>query len=143
MPTLPREIPVAVGLISDFSTFASPSRITLHVVRGDALRVVFRLCEEVKSTGCGSRGVNPQTLDGYEARATIRPSIDHSMSTPLTCVVDEDPGSGRVTITAAPEDTRMLYDWGGTWDVELSDGTDGFRKTIIRGDVELLHDVSL
>lgn len=141
-PTPPREYPVAVGPISDFASFNETNSFTLKVIRGDALRVVFRLCEAVEEdpSFCGSRGISPQTLDGYVAQAQIRPSVGASNWTDLTCTVDETAGSGRITVTATPVITRMLYEHGGFWWLELWDGVaDSFYKTVVSGPVELVR----
>lgn len=142
-PQVPREIPVAVGPISDFAAFNEVTHVDLRLIRGDAARIVFRCCERVELDGCGSRGYSPQTLDGYEARATIRPAVGSNMSTTMTVTVDETAGSGRITLQLSPSVTRTLYEHGGAWDLELSDGTDDLRKTIVQGNIVFLRDVSL
>lgn len=142
-PQVPREIPVAVGPISDFASFNEVTEVDLRVMRGDAIRVVFRCCERVESTGCGSRGYSPQTLAGYVAQATIRPAVGSNMSTAATVTVDTAAGSGRVTIQLSPSVTRTLYEHGGAYDIELSDGTDALHKTIVRGRVIFDRDLSL
>lgn len=142
MPIYPRETPLAIGPVDDLWSLETPGKLVLRITRGDAFRMVVRLFESVEASGCGSRGVSPQTLVDLEARCTIRPSPSHALYTEVECQVDDAVGSGRITLSLTPEVTRTLYDWGGTVDLELSDGSDLLRKTIAIGRVEFLQDVS-
>lgn len=144
-PTPPREYPVAIGQISDFASFSEVNHFVLTAVRGDSLRVVFRLCEAVETDPefCGARGISPQTLEGYVARCMIRPSVGTNNTTSLTCEVDEDAGSGRITVTAPPTTTRLFQDHGGVFDLEISDGTEDFFKTVVSGPVKVVRDITV
>jgi hypothetical protein len=144
-PRPPRETPIAIGPVTDLSNFDKPTRADIYVTRGDLFRVTFRCCESVEekdSGNCGVRGVVPQTLEGYQARAQIRRAVGDNFWTDLDVALDEAPGSGRIVISATPEVTRMLYEHGGVWDLELGDGTEDWYKTIVQGKVHLTRDIT-
>lgn len=143
-PTPAREVPIKIGPVSDFESFNEPNKYNIVVTMGDRFRIVFRACEDVETdpTYCGGRGMIPQTLDGYVGRAYIRPATGTSLYTELDVEVDETVGSGRITVSADPEITRLLYEHGGVFDVQLSDGTDSFYKTIIIGEVSIIRSIT-
>lgn len=130
------DIPIALGRVSELANRGVPERYDLTVVRGDSLGVVFRMYREVDACGDGS-GV--QTLTGLQGRMMLRAAPDYPVSHDLTVTVDDTAGSGRVTISADSTETRSLPETG-VWDLELSDGTDDLRKTVLHGNWRILRD---
>lgn len=136
IPT-PNEIAIPIGLVSEIARFSQPTKHDLTIMRGDSFAVVFRLYREVDACG----GFSPQTLAGLQGRMVFRWAPDHPLSLSGTVVVDTATGSGRVTVTATAAITRQLPDVG-VFDLELHDGTDVLRKTIVRGAFRLVWDAT-
>jgi hypothetical protein len=126
---------VQIGKISDLPLFTKTQKLDLKATRGDSFQAELRMYREVD--GCGY-GVSAQTLAGLTGRAMVRPSVDHPLSWELTVTVDETAGSGRVTLAATDEETRMMPETG-VWELELYDGA-GLRKTIVAGKWKLSRD---
>lgn len=149
-------VPIQIGPIAILPSLDTPARhFDLRVQRGDSLSLVFRAFREViggdVDCGCSSSsspeyGTSPQVLTGLQARATIRRAKDHPVEYPLTVVVDVtgagSPTRGFITVSASAEVTRLLPDHG-VWDLELNDGTDALRKTLVEGRLLFGRDISL
>ena len=131
------EVPISIGNFSELAQFRSPTDYTINVVRGDSLTYIFRMFREVDCSGSGG---GPQTLTGMTGRAVIRKTWDDPMLYTLTAVVDTDAGSGRVTVTATPAETRVLPDFG-VWELELTNAGETIRKTVVMGSVEFTRDL--
>lgn len=167
----PMPIPVPVGKISDFGRYVGPTvLVPLQVRRGDSIEWVFRLYREVHGAPptvlggvCGTqedccdpdapygRGVSPQVLTGLQGRATVRKAKEGKQGKQgaeqwdLTVTVDQtgagSPTRGTVIVQADATLTRTFPEFG-VWDLELSDGTDSLRKTIVEGPLWVNRDVS-
>lgn len=150
-------IPLQVGRTADLASLPTPVlSMVLRVQRGDSLDLYFRAYREVTGgpgSGCACDpsypfgiGSAPQVLTGFDGRSEVRKAIDHPEIYPLTVDVDQT-GAGSSTrgiirVTADASVTRMLPGTG-VWDLELNDGTDTLRKTLVVGPHRLDRDVSL
>lgn len=156
MRAIPQPIPVAIGRVAELGRLVSVLVVPLQYQRGDSMELVFRAFREVSGgpgSGCAvdpaapfGYGSSPQVLTGLQGRATVRRAKDHPQVFPLTVDVDQTgAGSstrGLIRVIAAAGVTRLLPDHG-VWDLELSDGTDNLRKTLVEGPVAPNRDVSL
>lgn len=132
-------IPIQIGRIADFAQFRDPTEHDLTIVRGDSLELVFRMFRSVdKCTGLGS---GAQTLTGLQGRFILRAALDHPFPFEMDVAVDVAAGSGRVTVTGTAADTRALPILG-VYDLELNDGTDALRKTVVKGGFTLTRDTA-
>lgn len=145
MRFVPQPIPVAIGRVAELGRLAGVLVVPLQVQRGNTIEFVFRAFREVThgpGSGCVDpsapfgRGSSPQVLTGLQGRALVRRAKGHPIEYPLTVDVDQTgAGSstrGTVRVLADASVTRLLPDHG-VWDLELSDGTDSLRKTIVEG----------
>jgi len=155
--TLESPIPIGIGRVAQIASLPTPVvKAVLHVQRGDSLEVVFRAYRDVvggPGSGCACDLANPygsgsgiQILTGLQGRAVIRRAKDHPQAFPLTVGVDQtgagSPTRGIIRITADATVTRLLPDHG-VWDLELNDGTDLLRKTLVEGPVAFNRDVAI
>lgn len=95
------------------------------------------------------RGIAPQVLTGLQGRATVRKAKEGKQGAEkwdLTVTVDQSgagsPTRGIVTVTADAVLTTTFPEFG-VWDLELSDGTDNLRKTVVEGPLWVNRDVSI
>jgi hypothetical protein len=155
--TIANPIPIPIGQVANLASLPTPVlRAALRVQRGDSLDVVFRAYREVfggPSSGCACDPNNPfgsgtsaQVLTGLQARAVVRRAKDHPQEWPLVVIVDQtgagSPTRGIIRVTADASATRLFPDHG-VWDLEVNDGTDTLRKTLVEGPLAFNRDVAL
>lgn len=155
--TAENPIPIPIGRVADLASLPAPVLgYVLRLQRGDSLDVYFRAFREVYAgpgSGCGCNpdapfgsGTSPQVLTGLQGRAVIRRAKDHPQVFPLTLDVDQtgagSPTRGIIRVTADATVTRLLPDHG-VWDLEVNDGTDALRKTLVEGPVSFNRDVAI
>ena len=157
--TLSNPIPIGIGRVADIASLPTPVlRATLFVQRGDSFELVFRAYREVClfHGGCAPRGCacdfdypygtgsGIQILTGFQGAAAIRKAIDFPQVSVLTVDVDQtgagSPTRGIIRVTADPTATRVFPEFG-VWDLEINDGTDQLRKTLMEGPMVLNRDV--
>ncbi len=88
--------------------------------------------------------IEPFDLTGYTVRSEMRPGFSVDAMTPVTevsCVVDDDPTTGRVAVSLTPAQTAaMRAAFRVAWDIELS--KDGLVWTPLRAWVPVSGDVT-
>jgi hypothetical protein len=121
----------------DLRTVTIPGKSDLDVVRRDSIRREF----VVKESKTGPR----VPLTGLSGKAQIRQSPDSgSILVELTVTVDQSgtgPTVGLIVVEALASETVGLPDTAA-WDLQITDGTDAFVKTLLKGAVNLIRDVT-
>lgn len=121
----------------DLRTVTIPGTNDLDVVRRDSIRRVF----VVRESETGPR----VPLTGLTGKAQIRRTPDDAnILVEMTVTVDTTstgPTVGEITVEATASQTADLPD-DAAWDLQITDGTDDFVKTLVRGAVILVRDVT-
>jgi len=108
-----------------------PVPLAFRALRGDTVDIRLRLIDA--STG------RPIVLTGWSGVANVYASqvggqVSHTMTVAVDQSAANNPTTGMVTITLAPNETVGWIEWG-YWGLILSDGTTS--KTIVAGPWEL------
>jgi hypothetical protein len=120
----------------DLRNVTIPGKHDLDVVRRDSVRREF----VVRESKTGPR----VPLTGLTGKAQIRRTTeDANILVELTVTVDQTTGAtaGEIVVEATAAQTADLPD-DAAWDLQLTDGTDAYVKTLIKGEVILVRDVT-
>ncbi len=130
----PIPVPLGAGGLDGFP--GPPYQYPLIYTPGDSLSLLFCMVTSAVLINGELCSTGKIALTGLSGKACVSSTPGNANITELTVVVDQtaigSPTVGQVLITAVGSVTVMLPQFG-SWSLELTDGTDTLRKTIVSG----------